>query len=114
LDTKITIKPVPRRKRVVFNGENIAESDRALVLLERGYNNVFYFPLADVRMEFLKSTDFFTHCSYKGNVSYWSIKAGDEVAENAVWGYEDPLEEVSEIKGYVSFYPDRVKISETD
>ncbi|MEE8352097.1 MAG: DUF427 domain-containing protein [Rhodospirillales bacterium] len=112
MDSKITIKPVSRRLRVVFNGEIIAESDRALVMLERGHNNVFYFPRADVRMEFLKSTDHSTHCPYKGDASYWNIEADGETAGNAVWGYKNPFEEVSEIKGYVSFYPDRVEMLE--
>ena len=29
-------------------------------------------------------------------------------AEDAVWGYEDPLPERADIKGHVAFYRDRV------
>ena len=110
--SKISFEPAPRRLQVVFNGETIADSIRALVLREPGHADVVYFPRADVRMEFLKSTDHSTHCPYKGDASYWSIEADGKAAENAVWGYENPFEEVSEIKGYVSFYPDRVEILE--
>ena len=38
------------------------------------------------------------------------VKAGDETVENAAWSYEEPFDEVSEIKGYLSFYLDRVNI----
>ncbi|MDA0305957.1 MAG: DUF427 domain-containing protein [Proteobacteria bacterium] len=109
-ETKITFETEPKHLRVVFGGHIIADSKHVLVLLEPGHGDVLYFPRADVRMEFLKSTDHSTHCPYKGDASYWTIDAGGEIAENAVWGYEAAFDDVSEIKGYISFYPDRVEI----
>ncbi|MEE3050384.1 MAG: DUF427 domain-containing protein [Pseudomonadota bacterium] len=49
-------------------------------------------------------------CPDKGNAAYWSIEVGGETVENAAWSYEEPFDEVSEIKGYLSFYLDRVNI----
>ena len=53
-------------------------------------------------------TDHHTFCPYKGTASYWTIAVGDRVAENAVWGYPEPFDEVAAIKDYVAFYWNRV------
>ena len=34
-----------------------------------------------------------TYCPFKGNASYWSLKAGGEDVENLAWSYETPFEE---------------------
>jgi uncharacterized protein (DUF427 family) len=64
--------------------------------------------MADVRMDLFTPTDHHTHCPYKGDASYWSIRVGDRVAENAAWAYRDPYREMLAIADYVSFYWDRV------
>ena len=109
-ETDITIDAHPQQVRVSFNGETIADSAKVLELREAGYVEVLYIPRDDVCMEFLRSTDHATYCPFKGNASYWNISVGDETTENAAWSYEEPFEQVSGIKNYISFYPDRVKI----
>ena len=32
------------------------------------------------------------------------MKVGDEVSENAVWGYPDPIASAPPLAGYVAFY----------
>jgi uncharacterized protein (DUF427 family) len=90
--------------RVVFNGATIADSKRVKLLRETGHRPVYYFPREDVRMDLLQHTDHHTHCSYKGDASYWTIRVGDRAAENAVWSYLDPIPEQQAIKGYLAFY----------
>ena len=107
-DYEITVEAEPKRMHVVFNGETIADSTQTLVLFETRHADVHYFPRADVCMDFLRRTDHHTHCPYKGNAAYWSIEVGGESVENAAWSYEEPYEDVAEIKGYISFYPDRL------
>ena len=107
-DYRIDLERGPRRVRVVFGGETIADSGRAIVMIEPRHRPVTYFPRADVRMEAMRRTDHGSHCPFKGDASYWTIEAGGRVAENAVWSYEEPLEAVSAIKGYVAFYRDRI------
>lgn len=94
--------------RVTFAGEVIAESSGALVMREGRYDPVYYIPRADVRLDLLQSTDHSTHCPFKGDASYWSIATGGKREENAVWSYETPFNEVSEIAGAMAFYPDKV------
>lgn len=94
----------PRRVRVVFGGETVADSRRVKLLHETGHLPVYYFPEGDVRMDLLEPTDHTTHCPFKGDASYWSVKVGDRVAENAVWGYPEPIESCPPIAGHVAFY----------
>lgn len=104
----IIVEPSPRRVRVEFNGETVANSANMRLLHEDGHLPIYYFPIDDVRTDLLHKTDHSTHCPYKGDASYWTIKVGDREAENAVWGYEDPLPAQPELKGLVAFYWNRV------
>ena len=107
-DYRITFEASPRRVRVNFAGETVADSTNAHLLFETRHLPVYYFPRADVRMDLLTATDHHSFCPYKGQASYWTLRAGGRVAENAVWGYPVPYEEVAAIKDYVAFYWDRV------
>jgi len=55
-----------------------------------------------------------THCPYKGDASYYSIARDSQIAENAVWSYEDPFPAMQQIKGALAFYPNQVEIIEID
>jgi uncharacterized protein (DUF427 family) len=107
-DYRIVFERSPRRVRVALDGETIADSTDAHLLFETRHLPVYYFPRADVRLDLMTPTDHHTFCPYKGTASYWTIKAGGRVAENAVWGYPDPFDEVAAIKDFVAFYWDRV------
>jgi len=97
-----------RRVRVIFNGVTVADSKRVMLLHEAGHLPVFYFPMEDVRMDVMEETEHSTHSPLKGDASYWTIRVGDRVAENAAWSYLHPLPEGPEIKGYMAFYWDQM------
>ncbi len=107
-DYEIRFESAPRRVRVEFNGAWLADSRRAVILHETRQPPAYYFPRQDVRTELLERTDRLTHCPFRGNASYWTIRAGGAVAENAAWSYDEPYEEGRPIRGHISFYPDRV------
>ena len=54
----------PRRVRVMFNGETIADSKRVKLLHETGHLPVYYFPEEDVRMGLLEESNHTTHCPF--------------------------------------------------
>ena len=95
-----------RRVRVVFAGETIADSKRVMLLHEFGRLPVFYFPLADVRMDLLEVSEHHTHSPLKGEASYWTVRVGDRIAEDAAWSYFQPLPDGPRVQGYVAFYWD--------
>jgi uncharacterized protein (DUF427 family) len=92
----------------MFNGRAIADTTRALVLRETTYKPVFYIPREDADMAALERTSHSTHCPYKGDASYFSIRVGDRSSENAIWSYEQPFPAMTEIAGWLAFYPNRV------
>ncbi|MFW6067033.1 MAG: DUF427 domain-containing protein [Myxococcota bacterium] len=85
-------EPSPRRVRVVFAGETVADSRRAKLLHEEGLLPVYYFPAGDLRQDLLEPSSRRTRCPWKGDAAYWSVRVGDRVASDAVWGYDRPLD----------------------
>ena len=59
----VILEPSPRRVRVKFNGETIADSSAMQMLHEDGHLPIYHFPIDDVRMDLLKKTMrlFFMH-----------------------------------------------------
>jgi uncharacterized protein (DUF427 family) len=104
----ITVEASPRRVRVMFNGKTVADTLAASLMRETGHMPVYYFPPSDVRMDLLERTSHRSHCPYKGDASYWTLRVGERSAENAVWSYENPLAEMTAIKGQIAFYWDKV------
>lgn len=107
-DHPITITPNPKRVSVRFAGRVIADTTRALTLREATLPPVQYIPREDADMSVLERSEHSTHCPYKSNAAYYSIRTAGRTAENAVWTYEEPYRAVAAIKGYLAFYPDRV------
>jgi uncharacterized protein (DUF427 family) len=107
-DHPITIEPNPNRVRVLFNGRVIVDTTRALTLREASLPAVQYIPREDADMALLERTAHTTHCPYKSDAAYYTIKADGKAAENAVWTYENPYPAVAPIKDHLAFYPDRV------
>jgi uncharacterized protein (DUF427 family) len=101
----IIVAPFRGHVVVEAGGEVLADTRHALELKEGTYPPVLYVPRSDVRMERLTKTTHSTHCPFKGDASYHSIVGG---AENAIWSYETPFDEVLSIKDHMAFYPNRV------
>lgn len=100
---------------VVAKGSlQLARTRDALTLKEASYPPVQYIPRRDVDMSQLERSEHVTHCPYKGEASYYSIPALGEAGVNSVWTYETPFDAVSDIAGYLAFYPNRVSIELTD
>ncbi|TQM68690.1 uncharacterized protein (DUF427 family) [Actinomadura hallensis] len=98
----------PRRVRAVFAGETVLDTDRGRLLHETGLLPVLYVPEEDVRTDLLERTDRTTHCPFKGDAAYWTLRAGDRESENAVWAYPEPKAESAWLRGLMAFYWNRV------
>jgi uncharacterized protein (DUF427 family) len=109
-DHPITVEPAPGTVRVLFGDRQIADTDDALVLAEADYPPVLYIPLEDVESDVLEPSSHETYCPFKGDASYYTLRDGDRVAENAVWTYPKAYPAVQEIAGHVAFYPKHVEI----
>ncbi len=105
---RLLLHPFPRRVRAQVGGETLLDTEQGRLLYESNLLPVLYVPLEDVREDLLERTKRTTRCPFKGTATYWTIRAGGEVRENAVWGYEDPIPAAAWLKGLVALYADRV------
>jgi len=110
-DYSVTCTPADGTLTVTYEGLEIARSTSALIVSETRHAEVFYLPQENVDLTMFIKTDHTTYCPFKGHASYWTLKFNSHLEENVVWNYEDPYPEVQELKGYLSFYTNKVQIS---
>lgn len=103
-DYKIDLVACPKRIRVEFGGEVIADSLAVITLCEQAHIPAYYIPMSDVRMDLMTPTEHSTHCPHKGDASYWTLSVGDRSEENVIWGYQTPFPHMSKLAGHVAFY----------
>ena len=105
-----SVEPTARWIRVQFGGQFIADSKRALLLIEYGPGRLptYYFPPGDVRMEALQPLDGdkpnqVAEIDQPEGRTYYRLRVGHQIAERAAWRYDDPPPAFAALKGYVSF-----------
>lgn len=109
-DKVITIEPYRGAVTVSAGDVVIARSTRARLLSEPPYPAVFYIPFDDIDLSKLARTEHSTHCPYKGNASYWSVLPAGDSGRDAMWAYEQPFDEVVEIRDHGAFYTGKVTV----
>jgi uncharacterized protein (DUF427 family) len=102
------VEPTSRRVRVIFGGVTIADTRRALRVLETSHPPTYYIPPNDLRMEYLTPTSKRSFCEFKGMAGYYTVQVGEQRAENAAWFYAHPSPGYEALAGYVAFYPGRM------
>lgn len=108
--TRIDILPSSRHVRIEIDGVTVAESSNAALLFETGLPVRYYLPKTHVRLDLLTHTDSETHCPYKGQAEYWSVRTGDIVHEDIAWSYPTPLPESLGVAGHIAFYDEKVDV----
>jgi len=104
---RLFFEPYPRRLRAVVGDRVVLDSVRAHLLHESNLLPRVYVPLEDLDGSRLARTETTTHCPFKGDASYWTLRVGDRVLEDAAWGYEEPLDRAPWLKGFASLYWDK-------
>ena len=99
-----------RRVRISLDGELLADTPRAVVLLETSLPPRFYIPVEDVAMEKLEPSDTHTRCPYKGTASYYSVRTDEGLHEDLVWYYPDAAADIDRIAELLAFYNERVDL----
>ncbi|QPC94111.1 DUF427 domain-containing protein [Mesorhizobium sp. INR15] len=112
-DKVITVEPYIGTVTVRAGDTIVASSTKARVLTEAPYSPAFYIPFDDINFDQLRGTDMSTHCPYKGDASYWSVLAAGEAGKDAMWAYEQPFDEMAEIRNHGAFYASKVTIEAT-
>ncbi|PBB93524.1 hypothetical protein CK215_06130 [Mesorhizobium sp. WSM3864] len=109
-DKVITIEPYRGAVTVSAGDVVIARSTRARLLSEPPYPAVFYIPFDDIDFSKLARTEHSTHCPYKGDASYWSVLPAGDSGRDAMWAYEQPFDEMVDIRDHGAFYTSKVTV----
>jgi uncharacterized protein (DUF427 family) len=102
------VQPASKRVRIYFGGHLIADTTRALCVMEPRHSPVYYVPRTDCRGEYLQSDSRLSFCEVKGVYSHWTVKVNDRIAEDAAWSYEHAHSGYQDIQTYLAFYRSKV------
>jgi uncharacterized protein (DUF427 family) len=98
-----------RRVVVRFGEQLVAESFRALRLLETASAPGFYLPLADVQMNLLVEAGRRSVCEWKGTARYFDLRTDAACIPLVAWRYPQPPAPYVAIADCLSFYPGKVE-----
>jgi uncharacterized protein (DUF427 family) len=99
------IDPERRRVRVFANDILIADTSRALRVLETASPPTVYVPPADVAAHVLERRADTTFCEWKGRAIYFDVVTAERRHPRAAWSYPEPFPSFEPLADYLSFYP---------
>ena len=102
------LESCPHRIRVVSSSVTIADTIRAMRVLETSHPPVYYIPPADINADYLQPSAQRSFCEWKGAASYYSVVVGGATSDDAAWYYPQPSAQFAEIRDYVAFYASKV------
>jgi uncharacterized protein (DUF427 family) len=108
--TRVDILPSSRHIRIEVEGVTVAESSKPTLLFETNLPVRYYLPKTHVRMDLLRPSESESHCPYKGQAEYWSLRMGEAAHADLAWSYRTPLRESERIAGLISFYNEKVDL----
>ncbi len=109
-DYEVKIEPLDAHMQVKVGDTVIADSRRAVSVLETRHRPVWYMPLDDVHADLISATQTDTFCPFKGHASYWSVTVDGATVEDAIWAYLEPYDECADIQAFASFYTNKVDL----
>lgn len=98
------IEHVDRHIKALVAGHVIADTHRAIRVLETYHPPVYYLPPQDVATEFLVSSPHRTFCEYKGEARYYSLVVDGVKRSNVAWYYPHPSPGYEALANHVAFY----------
>ena len=98
------LEHVAQRVSVSLGGTVIAESTRAIRVLETHHAPTYYILPEDVSATLIPTSGG-SFCEWKGSAQYFDVIAGSITVNRAAWSYSKPTEPFASIAGYFAFYP---------
>lgn len=96
-----------RRIRIINAGLVIADTTRALRILETSHPPVYYLPPVDLAMHLLKPSDARgSFCEFKGVAAYWNLST--PLVQDVAWSYARPTQAYAALEDHLAFYASRV------
>lgn len=104
---RILIEPTPRWVRAKFGDVFVGNTQHALFVHEQvpsGWKAPAYlFPEKDIRQDLLVFSGVTETPDRAGLATFYHVKVGDKVYQNAAFRYQDPAPGTEALKGYIGF-----------
>lgn len=97
------LESVPQRVAIRLGGVLVAETTRALRVLETHHAPTYYLPPEDI-VATLHPVQGSSFCEWKGVARYFDVIAGNKTALRAAWAYDRPTIGFAALAGHVAFY----------
>lgn len=97
------LEKVPQRIVVRAGDSLVADTVRALRVLETHHAPTYYLPPADIHAV-LKPVSGSTACEWKGAARYFDVVVGGVARASAAWCYDNPTSKFADLAGYVALY----------
>jgi uncharacterized protein (DUF427 family) len=88
----------------VLQGEILADTTKALCVLETSHPPTYYLPPADIEMHYLHEVSGTSFCEWKGAASYFDIDCKGMSLSRVAWTYHRPSPDYLELKDHIAFY----------
>lgn len=98
------LEPSPRHIVIRHAGRRVADTRKALRVLETSHPPVYYLPPADVNLSLLAPAPGSSYCEWKGVARYWDLVAGQERLPKLAWSYPDPTPAFEALRDHLAFY----------
>ena len=103
------LESTPRHLRILHHRIVLADTTRALRILETSHPPVYYIPPSDIAMQYLtRSPRRSSFCEFKGHATYWSISLPEAPSPDAAWSYAHPTASYDALRDHLAFYANRV------
>lgn len=94
-------EPTDRWIRAKIGEESIADSKRAMLMIESQTELDYYFPPEDIRLELFEESHEAETSEERGTRKFWDLILGERRIEKAAWTYE-PKEDRPDFGGYIA------------
>jgi uncharacterized protein (DUF427 family) len=108
------VEEVPRRVRVLLEDALVADSDQVRLLHPPGRTPTYLFPRTDVRTDWFEPSERRQSDPGMGERTYWRVRGGRELADDAAYSWEDPPPGAAAIAGLIAFDWDSFTVFEED
>lgn len=102
------IEKCPLHVRIEVEGFSIADSVRAIRVLETSHPPTIYVPPEDVQGAMLRPNGRRSFCEWKGEAEYLDLVLPKRTIECAAWRYPEPTARFAELKDCLAFYPSKM------
>ena len=102
------LERTPATLEVWLGGERIACTTEGFRVLETSHPPTYYLPKAAFEPGVLERAPGGSVCEWKGQATYWTLRAGGCVEEGAGWSYEQPTAPFAPMAGFVAVYAGRM------